>query len=118
MDGYVRLARTTDFATMRLRSYKILGRYVGILKEADGSFRALEMGCKHQGADLSQRTLKGHVLTCPWHGWQYDLRDGRCLKGVDTALRPHDLRIEGEDIYVSLRPVRPGEELDAEDGVW
>ncbi len=105
MDNYVRLAKTVDFEKVRLKSYKILGRYIGIIKDEDGSFRAMEMGCKHQGADLSQGIIRNHVITCPWHGWQYDLRDGHCLKGVDTALRPYGIQIIGEDIYVSLRPI-------------
>ena len=112
MENYVRLAKTGDFDIARLKSYKILGRYVGIIKDDEGTFRAMEMGCKHQGADLSQGSIREHVITCPWHGWQYDLRNGHCLRGVDTALRPHGIRIVGEDIYVSLRPLTQGDDSD------
>ncbi|MGC2655443.1 MAG: MBL fold metallo-hydrolase [Mycobacterium sp.] len=44
--------------------------------------------CPHLKADLSRfGVVEGHTLTCNLHGWQWDLRDGRCL-----TTRGHQLR--------------------------
>ncbi len=36
--------------------------------------------CTHAGGDLSQGELNGYVLTCPVHGSQFDIRDGRVIR--------------------------------------
>lgn len=102
---YVKLARVQDFKHTRIRSYRLLARPVGIIKQRDGSFIATEVGCKHENADLTQGRMEGDVVTCPWHGWKYNLVTGECLRGSSACLRRHGLKIEGDDIYVSLRPL-------------
>ena len=112
----IRIARVADFERTSMRSYKILARPVGIFKEGSGRFRAMEVGCKHQNADLLQGQLHGDVVTCPWHGWKYNLKTGECLWGSSACLRPYALEVRGDDIYVSLRPIDP--EGFANDGEW
>ncbi len=113
----VKLAHIDDFATVRMRSYKLLARPVGIFKERDGSFRAMEVGCKHENTDLLNGHIDGDVVTCPWHKWRYNLRTGECLWGSTACLRPYALEVrEGGYIYVSLRPIDP--EGFTNDGEW
>lgn len=111
----VRLAKVTDFETIRVRSYRLLARPVGIFRDPDGTFRAMEVACKHENADLTTGHIKGDLVTCPWHGWKYNLRTGECLWGGTGRLRPYKLEVRGEDIYVSLRPVDPDSALVEED---
>lgn len=44
-----------------------------------GEFFAVDNSCPHQGAPLAGGFLCGHVIECYLHGWQFDVRDGRCL---------------------------------------
>lgn len=44
-----------------------------------GEFFATENSCPHHGAPLAEGCLRGHLIECGWHGWQFDVRDGRCL---------------------------------------
>jgi len=104
---YVKLARVQDFKKTRIRSYKLLARPVGIIKQKDGTFFATEVGCKHENADLTEGKMNGDVVICPWHGWKYNLVTGECLWGSTVCLRRHGLKIEGDDIYVTLRPLEP-----------
>lgn len=113
----VKIAKVSDFANTRIRSYKLLARPVGVFKEADGTFRAMEVGCKHQNADLTEGKIKNDEVACPWHGWRYNLKTGECLWGADAPLRPHHCEVRGEDIYVSLRPIDP-DAPDKDPGAW
>lgn len=45
----------------------------------DGEFFATENSCPHHGAPLADGRLCGHLIECGWHGWQFDVRNGRCL---------------------------------------
>lgn len=41
--------------------------------------------CPHQDTDIPHLALKGSMLTCPKHGWQFDLDTGQ---GVQPGTRP------------------------------
>ena len=103
---FIKVGNVTDFEIIKIKSYSMLGRKVGVIKQSDGSFYAIEVGCKHQGADLTNGTIKNGIATCPRHGWQYDLESGECLNEISSKLRRHELQIEDGVISVSLHPVR------------
>lgn len=44
-----------------------------------GEFFATDNSCPHHGAPLAEGRLCAHVIECDWHGWQFDVRNGRCL---------------------------------------
>lgn len=43
--------------------------------------------CPHQNTNIPQLALQGQVLTCPQHGWQFDIRTGACTAVGDRPLR-------------------------------
>jgi UDP-MurNAc hydroxylase len=48
-----------------------------IVKEVNGTRYAVDRYCPHQGGDLQQAWVEeGRFLTCPRHGWQFDLEKG------------------------------------------
>ncbi len=63
---------------------------------------AIDGICLHAGGPLAEGKLEGHVVTCPWHGWQYDVATGRhCLNAnLCTASFPVDIR-DG-DVFVQI----------------
>lgn len=102
---YIRLAKTTDFATQNIRSFSLMGRKVAIMRRLDGSFHAIEASCKHQGADLTKGTIKGNIAICPRHQWEYDLETGECLNHDSLPLKRYGVKVEGENILVSMLPM-------------
>lgn len=103
---FVKVGKVTEFDIIKIKSFSILGKKIGVIKRPDGSFYAIEVGCKHQGADLTNGKIKNGVATCPRHGWQYDLETGECLNENSSPLRRHELKIEDGVITISLHPVR------------
>ncbi len=70
---------------------------------ADGGFYAVDARCPHEGYPLAKGDVVGCTLTCRWHNFKYDLRDGRCLVG-DEAVRTYPLRVVDGRIEVDLTP--------------
>ena len=46
----------------------------------DGTVFVLDGICPHAGGPLGKGSLRGDVVTCPWHGWQFQVSSGQhCL---------------------------------------
>lgn len=68
----------------------------------EGVFYALDGVCPHQGGPLGKGAVQGHVVTCPWHGWQFDVRDGQhqFSENVQQATLP--VKVEEDSVLVDL----------------
>ena len=102
---YVKAAEKQEFVGKNHKTVKLLGRLVGIIKRADGSFFAVEAGCKHQGADLLGEYKGGTIACCPRHGWKYNLQTGKCLTNDSPPLKKYGLKCAGETILVTMLPL-------------
>jgi 3-phenylpropionate/trans-cinnamate dioxygenase ferredoxin component len=69
------------------------------LYNVDGEFYATENSCPHHGAPLADGKLCGHVIECGFHGWRFDVRDGR---GLTVAERIHTYRVVLEDRLIKI----------------
>ncbi|HYS92470.1 MAG TPA: Rieske (2Fe-2S) protein [Candidatus Acidoferrales bacterium] len=59
--------------------------------------------CSHRGGPLSEGKLAGPRLTCPWHGWMYDVRTGQCLLPArGSAIATYSVRVEGDEIWIEV----------------
>jgi nitrite reductase (NADH) small subunit len=72
------------------------------LAHVDGQFFATQGNCLHLEGPLGEGHLDGTVLSCPWHGWQYDVRTG--LNEFDRAikLRTFEVRVEDGEIQLAI----------------
>jgi nitrite reductase/ring-hydroxylating ferredoxin subunit len=75
---WTEVARAADIAVGGLEFVKI-GGVQATLANCDGAFYAVARRCGHMNAPLDQGSLAGHVLTCPLHYAQFDVRDGSVL---------------------------------------
>jgi nitrite reductase (NADH) small subunit len=80
----------------------VAGDRIVALFNIAGQFFALDGVCPHQGGPLGKGLLAGCVLTCPWHGWQFDVRTGVSLLNARIAQERFALRVEGEQILIEL----------------
>ena len=59
--------------------------------------------CTHRGGPLGEGKLSGTRLTCPWHGWMFDVRTGACVfPARGTAIPTYPVRVDGNDIFVDV----------------
>ena len=84
------------------------GQSVGVFR-VGGQWYALSNSCLHRGGPVCAGTLEGLTLTCPWHGYQYDLPTGQLLLDRSTALPTYPVSVENGMVYVDV-PVYEDEE--------
>ena len=77
------------------------GRMVAIAN-VDGTLHAIDGLCPHQGGPLGTGELCGTVLTCPWHGWQFDVATGRHRVSATVRQAVHDVREREGKIEIRL----------------
>jgi nitrite reductase/ring-hydroxylating ferredoxin subunit len=71
------------------------------LFNVDGQFYALENFCPHRGAPLADGALCETAVECSWHGWRFDLRDGRCAEH-NATLETYEVTIENGAIRIKV----------------
>ncbi len=72
------------------------------LFNVEGTFLALDGVCPHQGGPLGKGKLCGSIVTCPWHGWQFDAHSGQHQLNERIVQPRLDVRVEGDWILVDL----------------
>src|SRR5437588_615715 len=65
------------------RKVEVEGRAVLLYREGPRVF-AMEHACAHAGGPLDEAEARDGVVTCPWHGSQFRLRDGALVRGPST----------------------------------
>jgi nitrite reductase/ring-hydroxylating ferredoxin subunit/Fe-S cluster biogenesis protein NfuA len=58
--------------------------------------------CAHLGFPIADGEVEGGVITCPHHGFRYDLATGECLTAPEVQLQPHAVRVIGNRVEVRL----------------
>ncbi len=84
-----------------LKEFKV-GNLEILVSNIDGKFFCTSARCPHAGgAPLSEGTLIGTVLTCPWHEAQFRVTDGLLLRGPATEnLRVYENIVRENQIFI------------------
>jgi len=70
------------------------------LANVQGRFFAIHNTCLHRGGPLGQGVLERSVVTCPWHGWEYDVSTGKTMANPEVGVETYAVEVRGEDIFV------------------
>lgn len=83
------------------------GRAVAIFRH-NGALSAVDNACAHQKGPLGEGCVIDGLITCPWHGYQYRLKDGRAPEPFNEKLATYNLRIESGRLLLDTRANAPG----------
>jgi nitrite reductase/ring-hydroxylating ferredoxin subunit len=92
---------------------RLAGDRMVAIANVDGTFHAIDGLCPHQGGPLGTGVLCGTTLTCPWHGWQFDVTNGRHRLSATVRQQVHEIREEAGRLYVRLAGDGPAAESPA-----
>ena len=68
----------------------------------NGQLYCIEDVCTHDGGPLPEGELKDHIIACPRHGAEFDVRDGRALSMPAATPAPtYEVKIQGKDILIA-----------------
>ncbi|MDX9856388.1 MAG: Rieske 2Fe-2S domain-containing protein [candidate division Zixibacteria bacterium] len=97
----IKMARLVDLPPGAMVEKQILARRVAVVND-NGTILGIQSECAHMRASLAKGGIKDGILTCSWHGWQYDLRTGECINNPGFRLKQYEVEIDGGDVYLLL----------------
>jgi len=69
-----------------------------------GSFYGISNICAHEGGPLNQGTLEKTIVTCPWHSWKYDVRNGKSPHHGGDSVKSFKIKLIRNELYLELIP--------------
>lgn len=83
------------------------------LFQIDNNYFAISNRCAHMGGPLVEGAFdKDGNLVCPWHAYRYDPKTGKGAKGAPHQVESYAIKVEGNDVYVSLQPLTERKSAD------
>ena len=75
--GWHCLGPVQDYQDGKPHGVEIFGTMLVVFADSQGEIKVLDGYCRHMGGNLSQGTIKGDEVACPFHDWRWG-GDGRC----------------------------------------
>src|SRR3989441_3216707 len=101
MGGFVRVTGTDEVKPGHGIVAEVNGKTLAVFN-VDGTFHAIDNTCVHRGGPLGEGELEGSVVTCPWHGWQYDVKSGKSINNPSACVKSYQVKVEGSDVKILL----------------
>ena len=101
MPGFVKMATLDELPPGGSMEVEHEGRIYALF-HVDGVISAIDGICPHQGGPLADGALEGTTVSCPWHGWQFDVRTGKTPLGPRVKQAVYEVKVEGQDVLVNV----------------
>ena len=99
--GKILVGKTSDIPSGKMIIVSTDGKDI-LVTNVDGNYYAMDDTCTHAGASLSEGSLDGSTVTCPWHGSTWDCKTGKMIAlGVQLKdLSSYKVMVESDNVFV------------------
>ena len=102
MGTFHKVTETKNLAPGQGMAIEVAGNKIALFN-VDGTCYAIADTCTHRGGPLSEGSLEGSTVTCPWHGANFDVCTGKNLTPPARAeVTSYNVRVEGDDVEVEI----------------
>jgi nitrite reductase (NADH) small subunit len=101
MAQWIKIARASDISPGTGGEF-VAGDRIVALFNVDGQFYALDGICPHQGGPLGKGHLAGCIVTCPWHGFQFDVTTGQHQTSKSLVHPRFEVKVEAGEVWVKV----------------
>ena len=101
--GKILVGKVSDITSGKMIMVSTDGKDI-LVTNVDGNYYAMNDTCTHAGASLSEGSLDGSTVTCPWHGSTWDCKTGKMIAfGVQlNDLSSYKVTVESDEIFVEV----------------
>lgn len=87
-----------------------LGPHKIVLFHFNNEITAIANACLHKagplGLGLVEKKYDGLYVTCPWHGWEYNIKTGSAPPGFKDQQAVYEVKVDGDEVLVSEQPIK------------
>ncbi|MGH9711645.1 MAG: Rieske (2Fe-2S) protein [Candidatus Acidiferrales bacterium] len=98
---FQRAAKIEEIPVGQIREISVSGKSVAVAN-IDGKLFAINSVCLHHGGPLGDGELDGTLVSCPWHGWQYDVTTGRLAQQPSDGVECYSVELRGDEVFVDV----------------
>jgi nitrite reductase/ring-hydroxylating ferredoxin subunit len=99
--AFVRAVASTEIPVGTIKEVDVAGKILA-LANVGGEFHAINNTCLHRGGPLGEGMLEGKIVTCPWHGWQFDVTTGKVVQNPTVAVACYPTELRAGEVFVDL----------------
>ncbi len=101
--GKIIAGKISDIPPGKMIKVSIDGKDV-LVANIDGKYCATDDTCTHSGSSLSEGKLDGCIITCGWHGAQFDCKTGKLAKfpAKIRDLTSYNIVVESDNVFVEM----------------
>lgn len=100
-DNFVPSIQETELQNGSMKLVNVAGQEILLARIGDEVF-GLSNRCPHMGCLLSKGKLGNYVVTCPCHGWTFDVRNGQHTRISGKSLMSYKCKIKDGKIFVEI----------------
>ena len=97
----VKVAEATELKPGEGKVVEVEGKTLALFNVA-GAYYAIDNTCLHRGGPLGEGELDDRVVTCPWHGWRYDVSTGGNVNNPAVKVACFPVKVEGPSVFVEV----------------
>ena len=101
MPNFIKVGNTSDLKPGENKVVNVNGTEVALFN-VDGGFFAVTNTCPHRGGPLGEGFLEADVVTCPWHGWKFNVKTGVSPVVPTAKVASYQVKVEGSDVLVAV----------------
>lgn len=109
---WVEVGQAADIAEGRAKIAILPGGDRVAVFRHEGALSAISNACAHQNGPLGEGRILDCLVTCPWHGFQYDVRTGRSPAPFTEQVPTYRVKLEGGTVFVDPAANPPGTPVD------
>jgi nitrite reductase (NADH) small subunit len=97
----VRVAAASEVPPGEGRVVEACGRTLALFN-VDGAYHAIDNTCPHRGGPLGDGDLDGPIVSCPWHGWRWDVTSGANANNPAVRVACFPAAADAGEVFVDL----------------
>jgi nitrite reductase/ring-hydroxylating ferredoxin subunit len=97
----VRVGSASDIPAGEGHVVDAAGKTIALFN-VDGTYYATDNDCPHRGGPLGEGDLGGTIVTCPWHGWRWDVTNGANTNNPAITVACFPVTVEQGEVFVDL----------------
>jgi uncharacterized membrane protein/nitrite reductase/ring-hydroxylating ferredoxin subunit len=96
----VRVAAADELKPNQMKLIRLADRRM-VLARTESGYVAFDDRCTHRGGSLADGTLACDIVTCPWHGSQFDVASGAVKSGpAEAPIRTYTVKLQGDAVLL------------------